>query len=410
MRFRNTLPPLALASAVALAGCAPADPAAQPTPTSTVGDGHGAIAGAEEVTEPQLQLMTVSDEGAVEALDLLTEETAELGSIDGVTATTTDGRYLFASAAASGTVSVIDSGAWTWDHEDHFHYYRATPREVGVVEGAGEATIATSASNVGVFFPESGEAVLLDGKALADGDIREVFRLETEPHEGTIVPFGDGALVTRPDAAGVTAEVQAYDAAGEPTGDVEACTGAASAITTVVGVAFPCAEGALLVTDGDGGIRFESVPYPADATAPAATTFSARENRPTVAGLAGERGVWLLDTRQRSWSLVTAEAPLQQVTAVDDNDGHVLGLTTDGRVTVLSETGATLATTEPLVAASLADPALAAGVTLVADQQRAYLNGPAEQRLFELDFADAGRVARTFDTDHMPAFVAETGR
>src|SRR3712207_7189219 len=54
----------------------------------------------------------------------------------------------------------------------------------------------------------------------------------------------------------------------------------------------------------------------------------------------------------------------------------------DGRVTVLSETGATLATTEQLVAASLADPALAAGVTLIADQQRAYLR--SEEHTSEL--------------------------
>jgi len=47
---------------------------------------------------------------------------------------------------------------------------------------------------------------------------------------------------------------------------------------------------------------------------------------------------------------------------------------------------------------------------LIADQQRAYLSAPAEQRLYEIDFADGARIARTFETPTAPQFVAETGR
>ena len=96
------------------------------------------------------------------------------------------------------------------------------------------------------------------------------------------------------------------------------------------------------------------------------------------------------------------------VTAVDDADGHVLALARDGRVLVLDhEDGAVLAETEPLVAASLADDARP---TLIADQQRAYLSAPTERRLYEIDYADGARIARTFETAADPAFVAETGR
>jgi hypothetical protein len=47
---------------------------------------------------------------------------------------------------------------------------------------------------------------------------------------------------------------------------------------------------------------------------------------------------------------------------------------------------------------------------LIADEQRAYLNAPAEQRLYEIDFVDAARIAREFATDTTPAFLVETGR
>ena len=49
-------------------------------------------------------------------------------------------------------------------------------------------------------------------------------------------------------------------------------------------------------------------------------------------------------------------------------------------------------------------------MNLVADQQRAYLNGPAEDRLWEIDFADGARVAREFAPERSPLFFAETGR
>jgi len=124
--------------------------------------------------------------------------------------------------------------------------------------------------------------------------------------------------------------------------------------------------------------------------------------------LAGDTGIWMLDTRERSWTLLPAPEPLVHVTAVDDADANVLGMTPDGRLLVLDgESGAVRAASAPLAGESLS-----AGlpVTLVADQQRAYLNGPAEQRLWEIDFADAARVAREFTPSRTPLHFAETGR
>ncbi|CAB4896486.1 unannotated protein [freshwater metagenome] len=93
---------------------------------------------------------------------------------------------------------------------------------------------------------------------------------------------------------------------------------------------------------------------------------------------------------------------------MDDADEHVLALTEDGRVLVLDgNNGAILAETEPLVVESLE---AGASPTLVADDQRAYLSAPTERRLYEIDYADGARMARTFDTATEPAFTAETGR
>jgi hypothetical protein len=411
VRSRIPAIPLLAGLALALTACA-TGPAAEttedPAASDEQGEGHGAVAGAAELSEPRLGLTSIDPAGAVSHLDLLDESVADLGRIGAPTAVDTDGRYLFAQTDAG--VEVVDSGVWTWDHVDHFHYYRADPRLLGTVEGGGTATVATTnlstTGGTGLFFPDSGEAVLLDTEALSKGEITERFRLDGEPGPGMVVPVGSLALVT--EGRGADATVAGYTADGERTGLVEACPDPAGTITTRVGAVIGCGDGALLASlDGDQ-LSVERIPYPDGATAPAATSFDNREGRPTVAALAGDQGIWLLDTRERSWTLLPAPAPLVHVTAVDDADEHLLALTRDGRVLVLSaEDGAVLSDTGPLVADSVAAGRIP---TLVADQQRAYLAGPVERRLHEIDFADGARVSRTFDTPTEPAYTAETGR
>ena len=396
---RFVLPP-AVVLLLALSGCAASVPTA-PEPSV---DTHGEIAGAAELAEPAVGLTSIDGAGHVSHLDLLAEETADLGTVRAPVALHSDGRYLFA-ADASG-VSIVDSGVWTWDHVDHFHYYRAEPKLLGDVPGDGVATIATSTSSTtggtGVFFPDSGEAVLLDTEALSKGEVVESFRLRVAPGPGLAVPAGSFAAVAAAD------EVTLHTSDGSTVGDAVACAEPAGTITTRVGAVIGCRDGALLVRVEDDEPLVERIPYPDGTTAPRATAFANREGRPTVAAVAEGAGVWMLDTRARSWTLLPTPEPVVQVTAVDDKGANVLALTADGRVLVLDgETGEERAASVPLVGESLA-----AGqpVRLIADQQRAYLNGPAEGRMWEIDFADGARIAREFETARTPLFFAETGR
>ena len=96
MRFRTI--PLTLVAgvlAVSLASCANNGSSTAPD-DSTTDDGHGEIAGAAELAEPQLGLTTIDAEGRVTHLDLLDESVTEIGDIAAPTAVHTDGRYLFA--------------------------------------------------------------------------------------------------------------------------------------------------------------------------------------------------------------------------------------------------------------------------------------------------------------------------
>jgi hypothetical protein len=407
---RSSTLTLLAAVLITLTACSavPSDPGATTSPT---GDGHGRVEGASEVAEPQLGLTTIDPDGAVQHLDLLDESIADIAEVPRPRAVTTDGRYLFSADDAG--VTVVDSGRWTWDHVDHFHYYRAEPRTVGGIEGSGPVAVATTNSSTtggtGLFFAGSGDAVLLDTEALSRGELVERFRLSVQPHAGVVMPVGSFALVSDPEGGGV---LSAYTADGEPVADrtIE-CAEPAGTITTRVGAVVGCRDGAVLATAGDGSLQLEKIAYPADGTAPPATAFAGREGRPTVAALAGDQGIWLLDTRERSWTLLPAPAPLVRVTAVDDEDGHLLALAADGRVLVLdAATGDVRAETAPLLDVTLRSPEALAGVELVADQQRAYINAPLERRLYEIDFADGARIARTFETTADASFLAETGR
>ncbi len=379
---------------------------------ASTGDGHGTLEGSTEVAEPQLHLMTVDTEGRVDMLDLAAETTTGIGEVQDVSDTSTDGRYLFTSSATTGAMTVIDSGMWTWDHEDHFHYYRGESKIIGAIDGTGEAIVTSGSSATGVYFPESGKGTVLDNDALARGELSVRAELTAEPHPGMLVPIADFTLLTRPGPDGTAASVQVHDADGEPVNGASAdCMDAQGTITTAVGTVIGCDDGAILATRDGDDVAFERIPYPAGEDAEKATDFRAREGRPTVAAVAGDQGAWLLDTRKRSWQFIPTDVPLLQVSAVDDKEGHVVALGDDGRVLVLSsETSGTIAVTEPLLTETLRDPVLLAGVELTTDQQRAYLNAPAEQQLHEIDFADNARLARTFDMNTVPVHFAETGR
>jgi hypothetical protein len=344
------------------------------------------------MSEPQSRLLTVADDGSVTMLDLLTEGSEPVGTIGSPTSVASDGRYAFITT--SDGVEIVDGGAWTWDHGDHFHYYRASPAVVGTVAGEGLVTVTTpplsTATAIGLFFEGSGEAVVLDMAALGEGEIRERFRIETGSETGLVAPVGEYAIVAT-DAARI------LDESGKLVNEL-ACEAPAGAIVTRVGTVLGCADGALLATAGGDGVEIESIPYPAGAER--AIAFDGRKNRPTVAGLTDGASFWLLDTRQRTWTAVTVDAPLQAVVAADDAAGNVVALDGEGRVRVYGPDGAERGRTDPLTASPQA--------TLVVDTQRAYLSAPDADLVYEIDYADGARIAREIAAPH--AVAIEVGR
>lgn len=406
---RSSMAATTLIALLSLAACAASSaPDAVSTPAS---DGHGVEAGAAaEVASPALALVIGDAAGVVTLLDLETEDRAEISAArPDIEKIDSDGRlvYIAHRSGERTTVDVVDTARWTAPHGDHTHSFLGGPRLLGTLEGAGDATVTAGEQRATIRF-DDGDLVVLAHDDLADDFAAGYADDLADPAlagiriAGPVVPFADHLLAAMADAA-----IEVVDATGAPDPALATpCTAASDADVTRVGVVFTCAEGAVLFTREVGGaLAVERIPYPAGAAG--STALSGRSDRPDLAGVAGDRGAWLLDVRERQWTLLPSDVPLVRAVAIGDDDGRTVALDADGRVRVLSSDGTVLARTEPLLAASLADAALRDRVQLIVDAQHAYVSDPAAGAVHEIDHADAV-VARTF-ADLDPRFLGQVG-
>ncbi|MCW2288384.1 YD repeat-containing protein [Leucobacter luti] len=378
--------------------------------------GHGAVAGASEESEAQLQLLTVDTTGRVGLLDLLDSSEREIARITAPAHLSSDGRYGFAAHAAG--VEIVDSGVWTWDHGDHSHYYRSEPGLLGSVAGEGIATVIggqlSTAGGTGVFFPTSGDAVLLDNAALAHGSVEELFRVRVSPHSGLIAPFADGAVVSETDASGHPSTLRYISADGSASDHTAACDHPHSALHTRAGLVVICTGGAVVgTTASDGTPEFDFVASPVQGAV--LPTMSGRKGRPVLAGPSPDTGITLFDSRARTWDSIQSEFQFIAAGAVDDAESHVVAVDTTGRVHVFRD-GRAIAVTTPLLTATDLTASThrgefeVASIALSLDANRAYLASPERATVTEIDFADNARISREFQPKIAPAAFAETGR
>ncbi|MFD4353655.1 zinc ABC transporter permease AztB [Nocardia sp. NPDC058518] len=403
---------------------------------------HGFVAGAEEMSEAQTRVVVADMAGAVRVIDLLTEEVTPIGPVGpesdraqpdpsasgrpspspsggdqrvptaGVVA---DGRFAYLSAGAS--VQVVDSGAWTVDHGDHRHYYRAPIREVGAVavgdggtatrepggggSGAGSALVgAGGAEVVGAYSDAavasvvlgSGATILFD-RGVLDGGVAEAQRRV----DGIAVPYAERIVVA--DNSG-RVEVRGRDGAA---GQVQsaACPQPKGQAVTRRGVVFGCADGALVVAQRDGAFVAEKIPYPVQASE-RASAFTHRPGSTTLTAIAGRDAVWTLDIRKKTWTRTPIADPVAVNTAGEGSS--LLVLTRDGVLHGIDPVTGTETARTPLIAGPVEGHPV-----ICVDPERAYINDSRARIVHEIAYNDNLRVARTFSLDIAPSLMVETG-
>jgi len=390
------LPAAALLSVLLLSGCAASPTDSAPVPATVPGSDAAPEDGVVEHAAPALHLTTLAPDGTVSHLDLASGRSSTIARIAPADAVAGDGRYLF--ALREGSVTIVDSGAWTWNHGDHVHYYSGPARVVGDVEGPGTPTVVAGERSVGIRFDGGGgraEAILVKVAPLADGEIEEIFRRPAANDAGTVVPLAYGAWVTEA-GDGRVARLRHIDEEGVA-GETVRCADASGSIATPVGVVVACADGVVLAADGRPADA-ERLAYP--AADDRVQAFSGREGRPSVAALTDGGAVWVLDTRARAWHAWRAASAVTAVAAVGDDADHVVAVSRSGDVLIHHGTTGRLLSTAAASAAPAHVPAL------FAEQRQTYVVDRAGAALV-VDH-DSGAVAARFE---LPAgLTVLTGR
>ncbi|MFJ3703965.1 MULTISPECIES: hypothetical protein [Streptomyces] len=386
------------------AGKTSEDPA--PRESSSATTPHGYVEGAKEAAEQQSRLLLNNPgTGDSRVLDLITGKVSSTAQAAGTEQLDTDGRFGYFHTA-QGT-HVLDSGAWTVDHGDHVHYYRAAIRDIGELSG-GPGTQVRSDAAVTAATDRAGRTELYDRTELEKGSVSSL-RTLPGPHTGAVIPYAEHLLaLTKRDG---TAKVSVYDREGEAVASPDAeCEDPRGDAVTRRGVVLGCADGALLVGEKDGVFTAERIPYGRDV--PAAERAAAFRHRPgsdTLTAPAGDKAVWVLDVTERAWNRVSTGPVVAVGTAGEGSS--LLVLEADGALHGYDiATGEQAARTEPLLTGPQRAGTGTSRPSIEVDRSRAYVNDPKGKRVYEIDYNDDLRVARTFDVDIEPHLMTETGR
>ena len=397
--LRNRWKPAAVvaASAMVAVGCSssPAPPAPPETSSATTGDGVAIAEGAREIDGALTKLVLVDPTtGATSVYDAVDETETEIGSYGPVSALYGDGRFGYLRAGQKTTI--VDGGAWTFDHGDHYHYFASTPAEVATLE-LPVAAVAASNSTVAIQ-SETGAVDLFDREQLGAKSIESPQGLAVPADAASVVPYGSRVLTVSEDGRiQVTGEDGTADLDGE-------CGAPTWARATRKAAVFGCGNGAVRITGGEKDLTVTAMPYPEAGPMPHPVQMYHRDRSDVFAGVA-EGTVWVLDSRQRRWTPIPAADAVATNTA---GDGTVLILHRDGSLSAVEVNTGTETARVPLISGGV--PAEGPQPVVDLDSDRAYVNNAAANEIYEIDYADGLRIARTLRTEVAPGLMVEAGR
>ena len=396
--LRSRWKQISTATAVAClaVGCSNGAEPAAPPPATSIGAGDQVVVeGARELDGALTKLVLVDPRtGDTAVYDAVDETETRIDSPGPVTSIAGDGRYAY--LGTDDQTSIVDAGAWTFDHGDHYHYFATEPAVVGTLD-VPVASVSTSNSVIAVE-GTNGAVQLLDRERLGAKEVEPPPGLEVGDDVTAVVPYGK-RLITVTDAG----LVRVVDDAGS-TDLVGTCPTPSWSVPTRRAVVFGCATGAIRVTGGDGDLTVTAMPFPADAPAQRPLRMDHRDRADVFAGVS-EGTVWVLDSRQRKWTVIPVADALSANTS---GDGMVLVLHRDGTLSGIDVNTRTQTARVPLFPGGV--PADGPQPVIEIDSDRAYVNDAAARQVYEIDYADGLRLARTLRTEVSPGLMVEAGR
>jgi ABC-type Mn2+/Zn2+ transport system permease subunit len=385
---------VAAASVVLVAGCAGNDAATDAAESADGEQDEVVVEGAGELDGALTKLVLVDPvSGDTSVYDAVEETETRIGAYGPVSALSGDGR--FAYLRTGDRTTVVDAGAWTFDHGDHYHYFATEPGMVGTLD-VPVATVSASNSAVAVEATND-DTRLLNREKLGERIIEPPAGLDPGD-AAAAAPYGS-RLITVADSGAM--RVVGADGATDMTGE---CPRPSWSMPTRRALVFGCETGAVRVTGGDGDLTVTAMPFPPGAPVQRPQRMDHRDRADVFAGLSGG-AVWVLDSRQRKWTVIPVADAVATNTA---GDGTVLVLHRDGTLGAFDVNTRTETARVPLFPGEV--PTAGPQPVLEIDSDRAYVNNAAAREVYEIDYADGLRIARTLRTEVAPGLMVEAGR
>ncbi|AFP42323.1 PQQ-binding-like beta-propeller repeat protein [Mycolicibacterium smegmatis] len=381
-----------------VAGCGVEQKSTTPTPSApTSADDTGIDA--HESSEPVTRLVLVDpDTGATVVYDASEESESPLGAFGPTRGVSGDGR--FAYLRGENALTVVDAGSWTFDHGDHSHFYVEPAAVAGRVDG--RAVDARGGRELTTVQREDDTVQVLDGTSLARQSISAADGFNELRDVAAAAPIGDSVVAVSGNGAVIEVGPEVGPGVSAETRELGRCPGVTGAVAMGREVVFGCADGAVRILKKAGRVAAEPMPLPAGAPHPGPLVY--RYGSTTLAGTAADT-VWVLDARRGTWKSVDVADVVAANTVSGDS---VLALTADGRLRAFDTADGRQTAAVELFGGRLPEDQPAPVIEVDAD--RAYVNDIAGRAVYEIDYRDGLRVARTFETSIPPGFMVEAGR
>ncbi|WP_287095591.1 hypothetical protein, partial [Mesorhizobium sp.] len=232
------------------------------------------------------------------------------------------GRTVFAVQGAAGVVTGIASGISFEDHGEHGDIDVEAPKLAGVeIAGKKPSHFVEHDGDLAAFFDGEGVARIISEKAVLEGksDFREV---KTDaPQHGVAVAYGSHVLLSEPNREKpdeLPVGIRVADEAGAPIGGIHACPDLHGEASSGNILAFACATGLLVVTDGDGTPAIRHLPYADSLPDGKTTTLIGGRGLQYFLGNYGADKVVLIDPTVESDAFRLISLPTRRVHFVVD--------------------------------------------------------------------------------------------
>nr|WP_245436168.1 zinc metallochaperone AztD [Mesorhizobium tamadayense] len=228
-----------------------------------------------------------------------------------------NGRSVFAVQGDAGTVTAIASGISFDDHGDHGDIDVEAPKLTGAeIVGQKPSHFVEHDGEFAAFFDGEGVARIISEKAALEGksDFREV--KTAAPQHGVAVAYGSHVVLSEPNKEKpdeLPIGIRTVDEAGTQVGDIAECPDLHGEASSGNILAFACASGLLVLTDGDDAPEIRHLAYDASLPDGKSTTLIGGRGLQYFLGNYGSDKVVLIDPTAESNAFRLIELPTRRV-------------------------------------------------------------------------------------------------